>query len=272
MQPFPPLPDAADAPADLFDRGHLWLQEWVVGGPVRFRVDETGVTVGDGERVFEPWDEPPGYRHVARHVRERFDASTFLGEVSDPADHVFYGVATRDEGVAYDWDRLPSFLALDVHSPDRGFLAPDAVERAFDRLGLAPVNALRKEVAARDFHRDRFEVPGSAWYDGPAAGVVVRNKRGQRALVPNPACEVADVPPHSPDVEAIAETFLTADRIDRTVAEVGGSDAASVDRVLDRLVETLARERYRTVVAPGGFDAGAFRAAAAERVVRRLGR
>lgn len=272
MQPFPLLPDAADAPADLFDRGHLWLQEWVVGGPVRFRVDETGITVGDDERVFEPWDEPPGYRHVARHVRERFDATAFLGEVSDPADHVFYGVATRDEGVAYDWDRLPSFLGRDVHSPDRGFLAPDAVERAFDRLGLAAVNALRKEVAARDFHRARFEVPGSAWYDGPAAGAVVRNKRGERALVRNPACEVADAPARPPEVETLVETFLTPDRIDRTADEFGGREAAPVDRVLDRLVETLARERHRTVVAPGGFDVGSFRAAAAERVVRRLGR
>lgn len=272
MQPFPALPDASDAPADLFERGHLWLLEWVAGAPVRFRVDETGVTLGDAERVFDRWEEPLGYRHVARHLRDQFEVAGFLAEVTDPGEHVFYGVATRDEGVEYDWDRLPSFLGRDVHSPGRGFLAPDAVERAFDRLGLAAGNAFEKEVAARDFHRDRYEVPTSDWYDGPAAGVLVVNKRGDRALLRNPDCEVADVPPHSPDVETLVETFLTPDRIDRTVDAAGGREAASVDGVLDRLVETLARERYRTVVAPGEFDVGAFRAAAAERVVRRLGR
>lgn len=272
MYPYPSLPDVADAPADLLDRGHLWLQEWVAGALVRFRVDETGVTVGDHERVFDRWEEPLEYRHVARHVRERFDREAFLAGVDAPGEHVFVGTATRDEGVTYDWDRLPSFLGWSVHSADRGFLPPDAAERAFDRLGLAPLNAFEKEVATRDFRLDRYEVPASTWYEGPAAGVLLRNKRGEHAVHRNPDCEVADAPPRPPDVLTLVESFVTPERVDHVAAELGGRRAADVGEMVDRLVEALARERYRTVVEPAGFDVDAFRAATAERVARSLRR
>ncbi|MFB6268980.1 MAG: hypothetical protein ABEH83_03490, partial [Halobacterium sp.] len=182
MRAFPPLPDVAEAPPSLLD-GHLWLQEYVAGGALRFQLRESGLLVfGDADREFENVDPPLGYREAVRHVRERFDRDALRAALDDVEAATFYGVATRNEGETYDWDALPPFLGFDVHdATDDRFLPPDAVEQLYERLGLAPLNAVVKERRGADFDPSDYEVPESAWRDGPAAGVLVRNKTGDRA-------------------------------------------------------------------------------------------
>lgn len=265
MQPFPETPTLDDAPPDLFEQGHLWLQEWVVGAPLRFQVTETGLVFGDDRRTFEQWNEPPGYRYVVREVRDRFDETAFRAAVDDPGVYTFFGVATRHEGIDYDWERLPGFLGVDVYAPDRGFRTPDVAEQGFERLGLDPVNAVEKELPARDFRPDRYAFPDSAWYDGPVAGVLARNKRGGRAVLGNAAVDRSEPSPPAP--ETLVAEYVTPERIDRTAERLG--DRASVDAVLDRLVETLVRERYAAL--GNRVDVAELRSAAAEPVARRLG-
>lgn len=269
MKQYPPVPGVADAP-DVLD-GHLWLQELVDGALLRFQVDDRGLVFGGPERVFDRWDEPLPYAHAVRHVREAFDAARFRDLVDDPAAYVFYGVSTHFHGVTYDWDRLPSFLGVDVWSDVDGFLPPDRVESAFDRLGLAPVNTFEKEVPARDFDPDGHGIPASAWYEGPAAGVVVRNKRGGRATVENPDATGEAVDPVEGDADDLAEQYATDERIAGVAADLDAEGrAASVDAVRDRLVETVARE-LGVRLAESDVDGDRFRSAVAERVSRRLG-
>lgn len=281
MNEDPSVPDLSAAPDVL--QGHLWLQELVAGGRLRFQVDDRGLVFGGPDRVFDRWDEPLRYAAAVRHVRERFDAARFRDLVDDPTDYVFYGVSTHACGVPYDWERLPPFLGTDVWSDDDGFLPPDRVERAFDRLGLSPVNALAKEVPARDFDPETYEVPASEWYDGPAAGVVVRNKRGGRAKIESnagdrTAPDADDSDENAPatdatDAEVLAERFVTDDRIDAVAAALADEDReATVDAVLERIVATVAREERPELLADDAFDERAFRTAVAERVQRRLDR
>jgi hypothetical protein len=264
VHPFPPTPSLADAPADRFEQGHLWLQEWVVGAPLRFRLDEAGLIFGDADRIFDAWDEPTGYGHAVRWVRSRFDEEAFRAEVDATGEYTFLGIATRNEGINYDWDSLPGFLGVDIYDPD-GEVPPDIAERAFERLGLDSLNTFKKEVPARDFRPDRHEVPESAWCDGPAAGTLVRNKRGERAVIHNPAVERET--PESIDAATLVDRELSPERIDRVASELG--EQASVDAVLDRLVETLARRHYAAL--DDSVDGAAIRSAAAEPVARRLG-
>ncbi|WP_255195704.1 hypothetical protein [Halorarius litoreus] len=265
MEPFPATPGLDDAPADLFETGHIWLQEFVVGAPLRFRVTDAGLAFGDERREFEQWAEPAGYRFAVREVREQFDEDAFRSAVEVPDAYTFFGVATRHEGLDYDWARLPGFLGVDLHAPDKGFRPPDVAEQAFERLGLAPVNAIAKELATRDFRPDRYAFPSSEWYDGPVAGVLVRNKRGGRAVIENAAVEPTK--PETLAPETLVEQYLTEGRIDRIATDLG--DSASVDTVLDRLVDELVREHYASL--GDSVDAGAVRSAAAESVARRLG-
>jgi hypothetical protein len=269
VKEFPPLPDVADAPGVL--EGHLWLQELVDGGPLRFRVDDRGLEFADDDRLFDRWDEPLPYARSVRLVRESFDAAGLRAQVEEPSEYVFFGVATFARSIDYDWDRLPPFLGTDVHSPDDGFLPPDRVARAFDRLGLVPVNALAKEVPARDFDPASYDVPASAWYDGPAAGVVVRNKRGGRARIERDRSGEAAVDPDDADAATLVDRFVTDGRIDAAADALADEDRQpTVDAVLERVVETVAREQQPRLAGVGGIDERAFRAAVAERVQRRL--
>ena len=155
MNEFPPLPRADGTVADA---GHLWLREHVCGGRLRFRYD-AGLQFGDGERVFEPGNEPLGVRRAVRAVRAGFDADAFTTDVSEPGGYTFYGIATRNERIAYDWNRLPAFLGTDIRNPDGDRLPVDTAHRAFDRLGLRAAAPVERELPARDFHPGRYEPP-----------------------------------------------------------------------------------------------------------------
>ncbi len=258
MQPFPETPLVADAPDSLLDGGHLWLQEHVSGGSLRFRVTTQGIEFGDDSQWFEPWSEPLGVGAAVRWVRERFDRTTFETAIASPTDYEFLGVATRHEGIDYDWDRLPTFLGLDVCGPD-GRLSVDRATTAFDRLGLDPVNSFDREVPARHFQPARHEVPTSAWYDGPAAGTLVRRKDGGQALIRDAE---SSAPPAQLTPEAFVNRYATPDAVAAATAALGPDP--SVDAIVDQLLATLVREHYTELAR---VDGAALRDAAVERVV-----
>jgi hypothetical protein len=260
----PPLSDP-DVREAVLGSGHLWLREHVAGAPLRFTLADSGLlTFADADRRFDG-EAPPGYGAAVRHVREAFDRDAFRDAVDDPGSYTFGGVATRLETVAYDWDRLPPFLGVAVAGPDRT-LPLDRAESAFDRLGLRPLNALRKELPVRDFHPDRYAFPDSAWYDGPVAGVRVENRRGAAGFLAGPAAAATPDPvPGDPD--ELAARFVTPARVDAAVAALDArGHPPTVDAVRDRVVEAVCREEYARLVGGGRFDAAAFRRAATEPV------
>lgn len=264
MKDVPALPDVTDVP-DRFERGHLWIQELVAGAPLRFRLESTGrVTFADRHRRLDE-RPPPSLRAAVRHVRERLDRDALLSAREDPSAVNFVGVATRFEGVPYDFERLPPFLGTDVWSgPRERFLPPDVVERSFERVGLAPVNAVAKEVDARYFDPAGYEVPPSAWYDGPAAGVVFRDKRGDRAALRNHDARVDSGSLPDDPATAVA-AVVTDERVRRALAALDGDPG--FEAVFERVLETVAREEHARLP---DVDERAFRSAASEQVRERL--
>lgn len=267
MKPYPTLPDLDTLPERYFE-GSVWIRELVAGEALRFGVGEGGyLRFAAGERTFEA-DPPLRFRRAVGHLRDRFDADALLAEASAPADLVFYGVATIRAGIEYDWGRLPPFLGFDVWNGSRGTWLPnDAVERAFEGLGLACVNAFEKELPVRHFYPDRYGIPGSAWYDGPAAGVVVRDSHGNGAVRrdPDTGGGSVDLPA---DPSELAYEVVTRELVERLAAELGGGDGHG--STFDALFETTLDETFRLAhaVAEGWDEAGLreFRGAVAERV------
>lgn len=259
-----------DAP-ELLDEGHLWLLELVEGAPLRFELQDSGLLrFGDATREYSDADDLPLSMQAAiRHVRERFDREALRTAVEDPTAVTFFGVATRNEGVPYDWDRLPPFLGTEIRDDD-GFRPPDATEAIFEHLDLQPANALERERRARDFQPARYEFPGSPWRDGPVAGVLIHNKRGGRAVLPNPGLE-ADVAidrnpaPLEGTPEELAERFATPERFQAIAESLRERDwAVTVDALLDRVVEGVARENHvRLAARREHLDPAAFRSAVA---------
>lgn len=271
-----PFPEAGDLSADPDLSGHLWIQELPTGGPLRFRVADTGLlALGTREASFDAGgDVPPDRLRATRHVRESLDVDALRAATADPASITFFGVATRYEGVDYDWDRLAPFVGVDAWSPEReGYLPPDAAAAAFQRLGLAALPAVAKEIpvehASLEDYADGSVVPASAWYDGPAAGVLVRDKSGGRARAWHPAADRPDPLDASPT--ELAERFATDERIRRSVAALP-ADEPTVEAALERVLADVAREAYASLFRDGELVAEerAFRSAVAERVRRYL--
>jgi hypothetical protein len=264
MRQYPSIPTVADAPPETFERGHLWLTELVAGAHLRFQLRPSGrLRFGDRTRTYDdPDDLPPRYGRAVRHVESALDRTALRAAVDDVTDVVFFGEATVHAGVDYDWPRVPPFLGFDVWSASKeAFRPPDAAEAIFERLGLDPVNAVGREVHARDFDPDDYELPTSAWYDGPAAGVVVRNKRGGRALVRHP--ELLETDPPSPldaPADEVAARLAPRERFRRLARDLRSSGRSVEFGTLHRLVlDDVYREHHRelthsqTTVEPGAF-------------------
>lgn len=285
MEAFPEIPELADAP-EVVEQGHCWVTELIDGDPVRFRLHGDGrLEFGDRRRTFGT-DVPPEYEYAARHVRENLEREALAAAVAAPADYTFFAVGTRRRTVNYDWDRIPAVLGTDVHDgrEDR-YRPPDAVHGIFERLGLAPVNPLDREVAARDFDLEHYAAPDSAWYDGPARGVVFHNKAGGRAKRSHPAFGSngtegghgseadpgsEDRPPVNrageyDDAADLARAFATTDRIEEALAAHDATDA------VDRVFAVVVRAAHPHVFGRGGVDVDELRSAVASRVYRRVG-
>lgn len=271
MKQYPPIPRLEDAPEGLLESGHLWLTELIDGAQLRIQLRDSGLLrFGDRERVYDDPDAIPApYRPAVRHVRERLDREALRAAIDDVESVVLFGEATHYRTIEYDWERMPAFLGFDVWSADsETFRPPDVTEQIFERLGLEPVNALEREYNTRDFDPDAYSVPDSAWYDGPAAGVVVRNKTGGRAKRLASAYRSADGPePIESSAEELAETYATDRRFEAIARELDArGEAVSFDTLYERVFEAIVREEYgRLFHDESSIDVSAFRSALATR-------
>jgi hypothetical protein len=270
MRQYPSIPRVENAPESLFD-GHLWILELVDGAQLRFKLRQSGrLRFGTETRVFDdPEDVPDPFQHAVGHVQRRLDRQALRRAVDDVESVVFFGEAMHRHAVDYDWDRTPSFLGFDVWSDsEERFRPPDAAEQIFDRLGLQPVNVFERERRGGDFDPDSYTVPQSAWYDGPAAGVVLRNKRGERAKLTNPAVEDAD-DPDPPDASAaeLASAYATDRRFETLAAEFERRDQpVTFQRLYERVLEDIVRKRHRQLYhSQASVEMSEFRSAVAAR-------
>jgi hypothetical protein len=247
MKEYPSIPRVANAPNRLFEEGHLWVLEKIDGAMLRFQLQSAGfLRFGDRTGVYDGPDAVPApYRPAVRHVRDRLDRDRLRAAVDDVEQVVFFGESTHHHTIAYDWDRIPPFLGFDIWDGEE-FLTPGAVQRVLDQLGLDPVTAVERELPTRDFDPDRYTIPDSAWYDGPAAGVVVRNKRGDRAQLLHPDVrERTDTTSADASAEELAARYATTGRFEKLARALEASgEPVTVDTLSQRAIENIAREHH----------------------------
>lgn len=272
MKSHPPTPRFPTAPDSLFESGHLWLFEWIDGEPFRFAVHEAGfLQFGDSNRVYDDADDlPPAYQAAVNYVQANLDREALRTAVDDVSSLVFFGQSTHQQTITYDWDRLAPFVGYDIWDGDH-YLGPAATTQAFEKLGLASATTLEREVRARDFDPKALEMPDSAWYDGQAAGVLVRNKQGERTLYYDPPALAVKGQAGPPEERSITETihsgpeepipqpseeeqsegielahrYADRSRVDRVVADLEQrGEPVIFDTVFERLLEMIARETH----------------------------
>ncbi len=271
MKRYYSVPSVENAPEGMFDSGHLWLLEKVDGALFRFQLRESGLLrFGDRTRVYDDPDAvPPPYEHAVDHVQRRLGREALRNAVDDVESVVFFGVSTHRRTIEYDWDRIPPFLGFDVWSDDaETFRPPDVTEKAFEQLGLTPVNAFERERNTRDFDPSTYRVPDSAWYDGPAKGVVIHNKKGGRAKLLHPDFETTDdLSPIDDSPEELAERLATDRRFEAIAADLRSrGQPVSFETLHERAFEAIVREEHgRLFDGDSSVDLLAFRSAVAER-------
>ncbi|MFD1567039.1 hypothetical protein [Halolamina litorea] len=274
MKQYPPIPTVGDDDAPAF-AGHRWLLEAVEGSPLRFQLQASGaIRFGGERRVYRDDDAVPREcRRAVQHVRERLDREALRAAVPDVTALTFVGWATHRERIDYEWARLPPFLGFDVLAADGGPRPPDAVESIFDRLGLDPINAVEREVHGRDFDPDSYAFPASAWYDGPVAGVLIRDKHGGCARLPNDELSVAPAEPiGAEDPESLADAVATERRFEQVATRLRDrGQEATVDRLCDGLLADVYREEHGRLFTDGNIEESALRTAVVRRAQRYLG-
>lgn len=256
--------------------GHVWVQEVPTGGEFRFEVAQSGlVTFGVDDRTFDSVDSVPiQYRLAAELIDDRIDRAALAAATDDPSSVTFCGIATWNEGISYEWETLPAFVGIAVRAESKGrFLSPDAATRVFERLGLPTLPAVEKELSADHADFSRFEddaaFPDSAWRNGKATGVLLRDKSGVRVTAWRSAYRETHTETERWSAPELAEAYATDERIDRTVQRLrDAGEPVAVSSVRDRLVADVAREAYTALFSDREFVASvpAFQSAVAERV------
>lgn len=272
MEQYPPIPHVGDESAPELD-GHLWLLEAVEGSLLRFQVEESGqIRFGGEQRTFSDLDDAPAQcRRAVRHVRERLNRDALRRAVDDVTALTFVGWATHRDRIDYDWARLPPFLGFDVRIGGES-RPPDAVEAIFDQLGLDPANAVAREVNSRDFDPGDYTQPASEWYDGPAAGVVIRDKRGGCARLGNSGISSQYSSIVAEDAAELAATVGTDRRFQRAANRLRtGGQSPTVADLSERVLDDVFREEHGRLFEDGrDIDREELRAAVAGRAQRFL--
>jgi len=265
MKQFPSIPRVADAPDDLLREGHLWLLEKVDGANFRFYLQSSGLLqFGDRSRIYDDHEDVPGpYQHAVRHVQTNLDRDALRNAVDDVEAITFFGEAMHHHTIDYDWDQTPSFLGFDVWSDDAGrFLPPDRVEQIFERLGFQTVPVIERERPAKYFDPSSYEIPDSQFSDGPAEGVVLTNKRGQRAKLLHPDFqEVDDTVPVEADAQTLAKKYATERRFEKLAAKLDDrGHPVTFDRLYALALEDIVREEHKRLFhGSDPIDMSAFR-------------
>ncbi|NGM68547.1 RNA ligase family protein [Natronolimnobius sp. AArcel1] len=249
MKEYPTIPSVEAAPDGLVDDGHLWLLEKIDGVHLRFQLQQSGlIRFGDRHSVYDDADDVPDpSQHAVRYVREHLDREALRNAVDDVEDVVFFGEVTSYQTIDYEWDRIPSFLGFDIWSADtETFRPPDAVHAIFDGIGLESVTVFERERRARDFDPESYTIPQSEWNDGPAEGVVIRDKRGQRAKLLHPDAGDADTPtPVDAPAEKLAAQYATRERLERLATQLEDNGRpVTFETHYERVLEDILREAH----------------------------
>lgn len=165
----------------LFDTdGKLVIQEKMDGANFRFHIDVDGeYTFGSRNVSYEnvrDEDIPKDFRPTIEYVRNTINDSQLETSVEQFGALTIFGESMHPHTIAYDWDAVPRFLGFDVYKHDgEEWMEPQTASDVIRLCGLqsCPQIDLVRDVAAFDV--EEYLPPQSAYRDGEAEGIVVRN-------------------------------------------------------------------------------------------------
>lgn len=169
---------------------HITVQEKLDGANFRFTLEQNldeEYHTEDRELVFgsrnveykNERDTDDTFQHAIDYVRENVDIPRLEYLQANCGELTVFGEAMHSHTIDYDWVNTPSFIGYSIHSKTNGFIDALRSIKFIDFIGLPTTR-----IHPVDVVMDGFDCPESAFYDGPAEGVVVKNdETGQVAKV-----------------------------------------------------------------------------------------
>lgn len=165
----------------LFDtNGKLVIQEKMDGANFRFHIDADGdFTFGSRNVSYEnvpDEDIPNDFRPTIEYVVDTINDSQLETSVEQFGPLTIFGESMHSHTLEYEWDSVPRFLGFDVYKHDSdAWMKPETARDVIKLCGLeaCPQIAVVHDVAECDV--DEYCPPQSAYRDGNAEGIVVRN-------------------------------------------------------------------------------------------------
>lgn len=229
MKQYPKVRRATHRTAsDVFEDGELVVLEKLDGNNFRFWSGEDG-SLRFGSRTTKlggnPDDIGGQFDDVTDFLAERVDRTALADLERELGPIVCFGENMVEHTLSYDWERVPQFLGFDVWLADQERFADwDHTRDVFETLGVPTVPEVER-ISADEFpiRRDGdevivdYEVPSSAYRDGTAEGVVLRNDDvgGRAKIVTEEFRERHDSASDGPDSDAerLAERYCTEARV-----------------------------------------------------------
>lgn len=182
----------------VFDEsGELVIQEKVDGANFRFHIDTNvdresssaqsdtsgHVSIIYGSRNVsyddvEYDDIPQDFKRTIEYVEETIDTDTAGSLVTKTTGpFTVFGESMHPHLLAYNWEEIPRFIGFDVRLDEtETYCEPSVALNMIEQIGLETINVIDR-IAPNEFDEKEYAEPESAYRDGMAEGIVVRNTK-----------------------------------------------------------------------------------------------
>ncbi|MFB6186476.1 MAG: hypothetical protein ABEI86_06370 [Halobacteriaceae archaeon] len=194
-------------------------------------------------QTFTQNESPPKFIPAVNYIENNLQRDVLYQSLESVDTISFQGIATYSNGIDYNWNKLTSFLGVEVIDlTEQVYKPPAQVHQIYDEIGLAPLNAINREVHLRDFHPEGYSMPQSNWYDGQVYGVLLRDKGTKRAVLHNESIEATK------SKETASRTNqkepLSAQQIKQYIQQRHVEIQSDLSTTADTLLANIIREHY----------------------------
>jgi ATP-dependent RNA circularization protein (DNA/RNA ligase family) len=150
------------------------IEEKFDGFNARIYLGKDKIIFGSRNRELEETDEKQFTRFIL-YIKDKLkDKQQTLKNIYEKYGTVIlFGEGVVRHTIGYDFERLPPYLGFDVYELNtKTFMDREDKVRIFENLGLEPIKLV---FTGKIGKKDKIEVPKSAYYNGQAEGVVIKN-------------------------------------------------------------------------------------------------
>ena len=251
-----------EANEGILGTGPLLVQEKMDGANFRFTWSHEQGRLLFGSRNVE-WrhekDTNKRFRGAVEYAENNIDLAAFREYAEMFDGFTVYGEAMMPHTLDYEWEDTPPVLVYDLFDDLNGWWKRP-YETA-EELGL-PAAPVLYEGPAESFSEDQLDVPDSAYRDGVAEGIVIKNlETAQTAKYrsaefkelhgnQNPASD--DAAGYDEDAsKVLARRFTTEARIKKEIAKMRDEGATvgmgMMDELWQRVFSDVMTEEFETI-------------------------